>query len=163
MSLPEKDLFEVTESIWQNILGLTIERAHQATDAAAASFDLTGCVQITGVWKGVVVVKCSSQMARQAASILFRLDSEHIGPQHMQDALAELANMAGGNLKSLLPGPNELSLPAVVEGAEHELIVTGSRLTAQIDLSCGGLPVQVALFEANDDAPLKTASEDGEA
>ena len=44
----------------------------------------------------------------------------------LHDALAELTNMIGGNLKALLPGPSFLCLSAVIEGANYKVCVPGT-------------------------------------
>ncbi|MCU0705946.1 MAG: chemotaxis protein CheX, partial [Fimbriiglobus sp.] len=47
----------------------------------------------------------------------FDTPSAEVTPAELADALGELANMVGGNLKALLPDGCRLSLPSVEPGA----------------------------------------------
>jgi len=64
----------------------------------------------------------------------------------MQDAIAELANMVGGNLKSILPGPSMLSLPEPVTptAGTHDP-AEGRRLT-NVALCCENEPIHVTVY-----------------
>lgn len=64
------------------------------------------------------MIECSESFARWAASRMF--DAEVSSRQDVGDALGELTNMVGGNLKALLPGPNRLSIPDVRHDAKAE-------------------------------------------
>ena len=55
--------------------------------------------------------------------------------------------MTGGNIKTLLPGPSQLSLPAVVEGSDYRVIVPGSHVVTQLAFECQGEPVKVTLLK----------------
>jgi CheY-specific phosphatase CheX len=79
---------------------------------------MTGCVQISGAWDGAVTIQCSPDLARAAAAAMLEMEAAATSFDDVRDALGEIANMVGGNLKALLPGPTNLSLPLVVEG-EH--------------------------------------------
>ena len=61
------------------------------------------------------------------------------------DALGEIANMVGGNVKSMLPGPSTLSLPSVVQG---QLSVPGTRMVREVQLSWRAQPLFVSLVAA---------------
>ena len=78
---------------------------------------------------------------------MFDITAAEAVPADLQDALAELSNMIGGNLKTLLPGPSFLSLPTVTEGNDYSLSVPGSRLISHVQLDCNGELLDVALLE----------------
>lgn len=81
--------------------------------------EITGCVTIHGTWNGVVMVSCSTRLAIWLASRMFEtLDTETTAAD-ADDALGEIANIIGGNLKSLLSGdgtPCRISLPMIARG-----------------------------------------------
>jgi chemotaxis protein CheX len=54
--------------------------------------------------------------------------------------------MVGGNLKSLLPGPSRLSMPAVTVGASSTGGVPGAVLVNSVSLACEGLPLTVGIW-----------------
>jgi chemotaxis protein CheX len=62
------------------------------------------------------------------------------------DAIGEVANMAGGNVKALLPGPSVLSLPEVAgEGAAS--VATGGRPVSRLAFAIDGSPLVVTVVE----------------
>ncbi|MFO0982206.1 MAG: chemotaxis protein CheX [Planctomycetota bacterium] len=65
--------------------------------------------------------------------------------------MGEIVNMAGGNIKALLPAPSQLSLPSVAEGLDYRLSVPGARLQACVDFRSDGEPLQVIILERVDD------------
>jgi chemotaxis protein CheX len=52
--------------------------------------------------------------ARNVAAALLGVDLDDVTPEDVRDALGELANIIGGNVKSLMPEPAALSLPVVL-------------------------------------------------
>lgn len=65
---------------------------------------------------GAVVVRISCALARTITETMFGMDPGEAASADIDDAVGEVANMIGGNVKSLVPGPSLLSLPAVVIG-----------------------------------------------
>lgn len=78
--------------------------------------EMTAFVLISGDWKGAVSVQCSDSSARRVAASMFGCAEAEVDADQLVDALGELANMMGGNLKSVLGVSCALSLPAVVAG-----------------------------------------------
>jgi len=143
--LTPDDVRGVTEMIWSTVLGLEV--AARADAAPVEAQALAGCVQITGAWQGAVVLTCSARLARQAAGAMFGIDPDRAGTDEAQDAVGELANMTGGNLKALLPEPCALSLPAVVSGSDYRARVPGSRVVLQVGFDCEEQPFVVTVLE----------------
>lgn len=143
-----QDIFATMLQLEVAVADLNAPRAHDTR--------LTGCVQIAGVWKGAVMVDAPVAFVHQAAAIMFDIVAEDAQPADLQDALAELSNMVGGNLKTLLPGPSYLSLPTVTEGNDYSLSVPGSRLISRVGLDCHGHLIEVALLEELPTTPRTT-------
>jgi two-component system, chemotaxis family, sensor kinase CheA len=64
----------------------------------------------------------------------------------LRDGELGLTNMIGGNLKSLLPGPSRLSMPAVTVGAPTAHPAPGAVLVNTVSLACEGLPLTVGIW-----------------
>jgi chemotaxis protein CheX len=142
----EEEIQQLASTIWDSILHLPIEPG----DPAAAVDEpqmMAACVQITGAWQGAVSLACGEAFATSAASIMFELDEAAVGVADRQDALGELANMIGGNMKALLPEPCALSLPSVVAGTEYSVRIPHSKVITRVPLNCGGRAIRVVLFE----------------
>jgi chemotaxis protein CheX len=157
MQVAETDICEVVAGIWSSVLGLDIRRGAEPAPSREGSGFLTGCVQITGLWEGAVTLDCSAALARRTAAIMFGLEPDAASIAEIHDALGELTNMTGGNIKTLLPGPCQLSLPAVVEGTDYRVIVPGSHVVTQLAFECQGEPVKVTLLKGQKTAHAEAA------
>lgn len=138
---------QLTAMIWNSILQLPVEPVDPDAPAFEDPRMMAACVQITGAWEGAVSLAAGESFATHAASIMFGLAEADVKMAERQDALGELANMIGGNVKALLPEPCALSLPSVVEGSEYSLRIPRSKLVTSVALSCEGRDIRVALFQ----------------
>lgn len=139
-------LLDITRNVWTEFLGIGL--APVKSDRSAVRSSLSGClasVTINGEWNGYVSVVCSRPLARRAAASMFGVTSDAVTADQIQDALAELANIIGGNVKALLPCPSQLSLPAY---QEIPLSVLGAGAGGQsVLLSSNGDVLQVQVTE----------------
>jgi CheY-specific phosphatase CheX len=141
---------ETVRNIWTVILGMEVSEASANVEILKkvnTGRTLTACVQLAGAWEGSIMLYCTSDLARRAASVMFGMDTEAVSNDEIEDALGELANMTAGNIKTLLPRPCELSLPAVVDGIDYRLVVPGSRISLKVLLECEQEPLLVTLLE----------------
>ena len=146
MEFSEEDLSEVVRSVWDAMLGLTLVPADQPYETADDERCLTGCVQITGSWEGAVMIDLPEQLAREAAAAMFGCEPDEAGLEELQDAVGEIANMTGGNLKALLPEPSSISLPSVTEHSDYTADTPGEQIVTQLAFDCRGDPIQVTLL-----------------
>ncbi len=69
-------------------------------------------VEIAGPWNGSVVLTTGRGTAEELARCLLRDHApEVLDGEDVDDALGEIANVVGGNVKAVLPGPSVLGLP----------------------------------------------------
>jgi chemotaxis protein CheX len=133
------DVQTVVEEVWTSFLGTTdplvVGRPadHEAGGSAA--------VTVTGAWEGMVSVELPTTMAEEVCRRM--LGVEDTVDEDVADAVGELVNMIGGNVKSLMPGPSVLSLPVVAAGR----VARSSDTTevCRVDASWAGAPVQVCV------------------
>jgi chemotaxis protein CheX len=140
---------EAVESVWSTMLGLQTSMNQAMMCSKLRPSILTGCIQITGAWQGAVTVECTGGLARRVAAIMFGSDVCDITPDQINDALGELTNIIGGNIKALLPEPSHLSMPAVTEGTDYFFSVPGSKQIAKLNFSCEGKPFQVTILQSH--------------
>jgi chemotaxis protein CheX len=141
--LETDDIQKVAESVWSTMLGMELVATGAPSKLENEEF-LTASVSIIGDWEGLTVLHCSVPLAKIAASTM--LGSEDPQPDEIRDALGELANMTGGNIKPLLPGKCELSLPSIIDGKGHHIHIPGSQLMNHLYFECGGEPLEVLVF-----------------
>jgi chemotaxis protein CheX len=71
-------------------------------------------VDLFGGVAAQVVVECDSASAADLTRRMFDLSpADPVTPDEIADALGEIANIVGGNVKSLAPSESHLSLPQV--------------------------------------------------
>lgn len=125
MTLSADDIATFTKEIWTLVLNQGIAETDQPLLKDANLINST--VHITGAWRGTVVLVLPKAVAQNAAAGMFAMDATAMTSLHVHDAVGELVNMIGGNLKALLPPPCFLSLPSVTHGQDVEMNIIGGR------------------------------------
>lgn len=112
MDLATADLRRITTDVWATTVGLSLTAGD--ADGEPCAHLVTGRVNITGEWTGAVAVQCTDRLARRAAGRMFDAPPDQLSDEDVSDTIGELANITGGNVKSLLgAGLCQLSLPRV--------------------------------------------------
>lgn len=105
----------------------------------------SGAVSVTGLWQALIAVDLAELSAHALARGMLGLDEgEEPNRADLNDAVGELANIVGGNVKSLMPGHHDLSLPLVA----NTLLEGAAELVPQLvlDLAWRGEPVRVRVL-----------------
>lgn len=129
----QSEVVQIVEDVFRTMLSLDMKPLPGSSSAAPGT--LTAAVQFAGEWKGAVLLQCSPGQALVVTSRLIpglvsvKVDAD------VRDALGELANMLGGNLKSVLPSGVALSMPTVVEGSDYALHVCGGNASKTLGFS----------------------------
>ena len=108
------DLWSIVSEVWTSILGDEPRRSEHAFDLEGS---LTSAVAISGDWDGVVTFTCPPAAATAVARAMLALDDDaEVSGEDVTDALGEVANVVGGQVKALCAGDNRLGLPVVGHG-----------------------------------------------
>jgi len=137
---------EVAGAVWDSFLGLPLQRTQEQPEPASGG--MSGVVTISGAWRGAVVLQCSPEHAAEAAEAMFAAEPGSLSPAEVADALGELTNMVGGNLKNLLPEPSTLSIPSVSGGGDSQVFVPAARPVLEVPLQSGASVVRVVLWQS---------------
>ena len=140
------DIIAITQEVWSSFLSLDLVPV-DVDSAPLAGPRLTGIVSISGGWQGSVVLECALAHAVAAAEAMFAADPGSLSGDEVSDALGELTNMVGGNVKSLLPAPSALSIPSVAEGESYTVRVPGAVLVDRVALQSAAGLVHVSLWK----------------
>ncbi len=146
MEINPAEILQLAGIIWESTLGLPIEPDFPGTIGNRPR-STAACIHITGAWNGAIMLDCPIEVARRAASIMFSTEPQQTTISDLQDAIAELVNIVGGNIKALLPETCFLSLPAVVEGGDYSARVPGSKLLSRVAFGCEGNAVSITILE----------------
>ena len=110
--LDEATVQAIADDVWTSLVG--DGEVLVPLPVPAPGTTVSAWVQITGPWSGAVVVTCDEATAEALTECLLRARPPAvIEPEDVADALGELANVLGGNVKAALPGSSGLSLPDV--------------------------------------------------
>lgn len=143
MLVMEDQLTGLTTGVWESFLGLPIAPCASTSTAGVPS--LTTSVTISGGWNGSVSIVMSQTLARTVAAAMFAMEPDEVGDEEVNDAVGELANIIGGNVKGLIEDPCSLSLPMVASGSDYSVTVPGTRLQQEAFLESEGHVVRVAV------------------
>jgi chemotaxis protein CheX len=142
MLVSDENVFRIAESTWSMILGLELARGKEP---ATGGPTVSATVAISGAWEGRATLTCPLALADRAAARMFGIAPGTAKPDQVSDALGELANIVGGNVKALLPEPCKLSLPRVETGSGY---ARSANEVVRVAMNCGSEPVVVAIASA---------------
>lgn len=118
MDVTLEDIESITIAVWATMIDteLTVDPAAKLGSIEASH---VGVVALTGAYEGEVAVHLSESLVRGAASVMFDVPARDVTEDQKRDAVAELTNMVGGNIKCLVEQPTQLGLPEVHGRSEH--------------------------------------------
>ncbi|GAB4357543.1 MAG: hypothetical protein Kow0073_15570 [Immundisolibacter sp.] len=117
MNINESDLESLTRDIWATMVGLDLVDAVMADSPEPG---ISSQVEIHGDTEVALRIDCSMELARKVAARLFEMPEEELETELVLDAMSEMANILGGNIKGLWPGAIKLSLPLSWESGQGD-------------------------------------------
>lgn len=140
--LSHGDLVAITSDVWAAFL---LADGVDAPAGTAPPVDrgpaVHATVEVTGAWSGRVSLALSAEAAALATRTM--LGAPEVAAADVADAVGELANMVGGNVKSLVPAPSTLGLPVV--GDRAVVARPGETEVCRADLAWAGHVVTVVV------------------
>lgn len=143
----EADIYLVIQSVCGATLGLEVDGPEGSTDEVDLGQAIVAHVEISGETPARLLLECSEAMAKSAASALFVLDSEELTPRDLQDAVSELINIIGGNVRALVSTGSQLGIPQ--PATDLEAAGERSKAEHEIVLSCDGMPFRFSATALN--------------
>lgn len=100
------------------------------------------------------VLLCSVPFARRVAAQMFMCSSDDVCDSEVSDAVGELINIIGGNVKGAIGGDGKLTLPKVEMGYNVAEDDQGGVVSpvADVSVTCDGHPMRM-LFQMLEAAP----------
>ncbi|MGE3166594.1 MAG: chemotaxis protein CheX [Planctomycetota bacterium] len=145
-----QEITRFTESIWSTMLGFMVQAQVGSSErelSEVSDHEVVASVAIAGAWNGSVAVVCSENLARRAAGALFEKPFGEVTLEELSDAMGELANMIGGNLKSLLPAPSHLETPWMACTRRGARFLPEQAIITQAAFECDGAGFRVYLLK----------------
>ena len=151
-----EDLIQYTQFTWSSILEVDVQQVQQDFKENLDT-DIIACVLISGEWKGMVVMSYHLKLAQAVAIKMFDLKDEKPTDEYLTDAVGEIINMIGGNLKALLPQPSFLSLPIVSMNGNNVLFPCTKEICHSV-FNCKGQQFKITVLQSNEKSFLRKSA-----
>ncbi len=145
MQFLEKEIQQYTQLVCSTILGIEVHPLPGQYETSPSE-TFTGSVQITGKWNGGLLLSLPSSLVDKLAETLFSLESGKASTEDRKDAVGELINMIGGNIKALLPQPCTLSVPHLGPEGQNLNFPSAKRVT-HCQFKCQGKTFGLSMYE----------------
>ena len=142
LDLQLEDIRVVTDDVWTSFLA-TYGPLEWSTVPLEEADLVQASVDIRGDWTGTVTLEMAPTTAETAARTMLHLDEVEDGD--VTDALGELVNMIGGNIKSLLPSGSSLGLP-IVSYAPVRPATAAVTEHYRVELTWAGTPIRIRVW-----------------
>jgi chemotaxis protein CheX len=149
-----------TREVFSMMLGMDVAAGEPFMGRSAGTESgVLALVGLAGPWMGTGSLSCSPRLACRVASQMLMSEYAAVDDEVL-DAVAEVANMVIGNVKTELErivGPMALSTPTVIYGHNFETRRVGGQEWTSVPFPCGEqeeLHVQLCLAPARDPSVL---------
>jgi chemotaxis protein CheX len=136
-----------TREVFSMMLGLEAEHQqfYEESVSTESFAGLVALVGIAGPWAGIGTVYCSKELGLKLTAAM--LMEEHVEVNdEVLDAMAELANMIVGNVKTALEedlGALVLSIPTVIYGRNYKALNGMGKSRIVVPFTVEGMPLHV--------------------
>jgi chemotaxis protein CheX len=130
---------QIVSSVFQDMLQMPTA-AVDSCDPLSGSTRMVASIRITGATEATITVEAPVDTARGIGETMFATQADSLDEEEVRDAIGEIANMIGGNVKGMYEGESHLSLPCVSEETE-DLCRTEIPQSAAFHVC--GLPIHV--------------------
>ena len=116
-------IIECAKEIFSTMVMMEISvNGEPMTKSLPLTESITGVIGLAGTHKGVLAIHIPNKVAMAITSSFLGMDVDEIN-EDVEDAIGELANMLGGNVKSILSENGRdinLSLPSTITGRQYD-------------------------------------------
>ena len=108
---------------------------------------ITGMVGFAGTYSGVISIHCPVELALKVTSNMLGIECGEVN-EDLNDAIGEIANMLGGNVKQVLSKGGldvKLSIPTVISGEDYTVNSLSDNNCVVVPFTVEGLTMLVGL------------------
>lgn len=138
MEISEK-IIESAKEIFSTMVMMEISVSGDHTSKTVPLTEsISGVIGLAGTHKGVLAIHIPNKVAMAITSSFLGMDVDEIN-EDVKDAVGELANMLGGDVKSILSDNGRdiaLSLPSTITGQQYDFQPTKEAERIIIPFSC---------------------------
>jgi len=114
-------MVDATREIFSTMIMMEISLEEITEDHGTLRDTITAMVGLAGLRKGVLAVHFPYSLAMAITSSFLMMDIDEMN-EDVHDAMGEIANMLGGNIKTILSENGrdiDLSMPSTISGSEY--------------------------------------------
>ncbi|BDC51781.1 hypothetical protein F183_A40960 [Bryobacterales bacterium F-183] len=138
---------QMFEDVFRLMLKLEVNTLPDSTELIPSQ--VTSAVYFAGAWNGATLLECSMPLALEFTRRLMPDCNPQGFDDDVQDAMGELANIVGGNLKPLLPDGVALSMPSVVQGTNYSMRLCGNHSHIRLPFVCDEGRFTITIIEGS--------------
>jgi chemotaxis protein CheX len=146
------DLSSIVDQIWASYLDPENKHPWITAELPHTTAEIVASVSISGNWHGHVVVSCSTTAARAAAAAFLLVEADEVAVGDVIDVMGELANIVGGNLKSMLPATSFVSLPQVVSAVGTTVHWPACEQVCEFHGTWRDEPISISMWQKSGDS-----------
>jgi chemotaxis protein CheX len=149
MELDDK-IIESVKEIFSSMIMMDITVSDEKPGESAPLTDsISGIIGLAGVRKGVMAIHLPNDVAMAITGSFLGMEVTEVA-EDVEDAVGELANMLGGNVKTILSEKGrdiELSMPSTISGHKYDFQSTkeAERITIPFICDAGKFIVELQL------------------
>lgn len=132
-------IIESAKEIFSTMVMMEISvNGDHMTESIPMTDSISGVIGMAGTHKGVLAIHIPNKVAMAITGSFLGMDVDEIN-EDVEDAVGELANMLGGNVKSILSENGkdiDLSLPTTITGQQYDFQPTKDAERTIIPFSC---------------------------
>lgn len=121
MELRDK-IIESAQEIFSTMIMMEISVVEENDGAQSLKDSISGIIGLAGTFKGVLAIHLPNVVAMAITTSFLGMEVDTIN-EDVEDAVGELANMLGGNVKMILSEKGrdiDLSLPTTISGRDYD-------------------------------------------
>jgi chemotaxis protein CheX len=145
VSVFESAVVGTVRNVFESMLSMSVSPAPARMPSSVER--VTAALHFNGAWTGATLLEVSPDMARTFTSRMLGIEVPARVDDEVLDAMGELVNVIGGNLKIILPSGVGLSLPAVVIGTDYSMKIRGGHLVERWTFEAESGPFSVSIIE----------------
>lgn len=138
MDISEK-IIESAKEIFSTMVMMEITvNGDNMTESVPMTESISGVIGLAGTHKGVLAIHIPNKVAMAITSSFLGMDVDEVNAD-VADAVGELANMLGGNVKAILSENGrdiDLSLPSTISGQQYDFQPTNEVERVIIPFRC---------------------------
>lgn len=127
--------------VFQSLMSISPEPMAAIDKSAIQGERISGSVSFAGKASGIICIHLGDNLARHLTAMMLGLDPEDLeGMEEVKDAIGELSNMIGGNIKSRLCDKGftcMLSIPSILVGKDFRIACLDKTFRYQSACSLG--------------------------